>query len=114
MGLPAVTSILFGQIISPPLCVFDFSIQVRQFDYVTARNRLSGNVCFALAIGFQVPVGCDSMPSAELFTLGTTRVVIVGHAGAEHVDKGEAFVLQALLNQLSHVTLLAAEAAGHE
>ena len=72
-----MTNILSGQIISLSLCVFDFLIQVRQFDYVTARNRLSGNVCFALPIGFQVPVGCDSMPPAEVFTLGTIHGTII-------------------------------------
>ena len=64
MGLPAVTSILFGQIISPPLCVFDFVIQVRQFGYVTARNRLSWNVCLAPLIRFHESVDRESMPPA--------------------------------------------------
>jgi hypothetical protein len=77
MDLATVTRILFSQIISLPLCVFDFLIQVRQFDYVTARNRLSGNVRFALPIGYQVPVGCDSMPSPEVFTLGTIHGTII-------------------------------------
>ena len=40
--------------------------------------------------------------------------MIVGDAGAEHVDEGEALVLQALLDQLGQVVLLAAEAAGNE
>jgi hypothetical protein len=64
MGLAAVTSILFGQIISPPLCVFDFLIQVRQFGYVTAGNRLSWNVCFAPLIRFHVFIGRETMPPA--------------------------------------------------
>jgi hypothetical protein len=61
MDLATVTSELFSQIISLPLCVFDFLIQVRQLDYVTARNRIFGNVCFAQPVRVHVPVGCDSM-----------------------------------------------------
>src|SRR5215471_16416666 len=77
MDLATVTSILFSQIISLSLCVFDFLIQVRQFDYVAARNRLSGNIRFALPMGFQVPVGCDSMPPLKVFTLGTIHGAII-------------------------------------
>jgi hypothetical protein len=77
MGLAAVTSILFGQIISRPLCVFDCFIQVRQFGYVTARNRLSWNICFAPLIGFHVFVGPERMPPAEVFTLGTIHWTMI-------------------------------------
>jgi hypothetical protein len=37
-------------------------IQVRQFDYVTARDRSFRKVCFPPLIGFHVLVGRESMP----------------------------------------------------
>src|SRR4051794_14445363 len=77
MDLATMTSILFSQTIALPFRVFDFLIQMRQFDYVTARNRLSGNVRFALPIGFQVPLVCDRMPPPEVFTLGTIHGTII-------------------------------------
>jgi hypothetical protein len=63
MRLAAVTSKIFGQIIFPPLCVFDFLIQVRQFGYVTARNPPSWNVCLAPLMRFHVFVGREGLPS---------------------------------------------------
>src|SRR3974377_553778 len=77
MGLATVTSILFGQVIFPPLCVFDFLIQVRQFGYVTARNRPSWNVCLPPLNRFHVFVGRESMPPAEVFTLGTIHGTMI-------------------------------------
>jgi hypothetical protein len=63
MGLAAMKSILFGQIISLLLGVFDFFIQVRQFGYVAARYRPSRNVCLASLICVDVFVGCDGEPT---------------------------------------------------
>jgi hypothetical protein len=61
----AVTGVLLGQIISLPLCAFDFIIQVRQFAYVTAGNRLSRNVSLAPLSRFHVSVGRESVPSVS-------------------------------------------------
>jgi hypothetical protein len=78
MGLATVTSILFVQIVFPPLCVFDFLIQMRQCGYVTARNRPSWNVCLPPLNRFHVFVGRESMPPAEVFTLGTIHDTMIG------------------------------------
>jgi hypothetical protein len=63
MGLAAMNGILFGQIISLLLGVFDFLIQPRQLGYVAASYRPSRNICLASLICVAVFVGCDREPT---------------------------------------------------
>jgi len=56
--------------------------------------------------------------SSRRFTRGRKPlegiVLVVGHAGAEDVEEGKAFVLDGLLDQVRQMFLIAGEAAGDE